>query len=100
MDIEHGSGSEHRRDFVDKVAEKLGVSPEKVTAALRDVRKERIDQVITERIQEAVQNGIITQVEAGRIREWWKNRPDGLQKLLGNMRGHWGEMRAFKSDQA
>ena len=77
------------------MAEKLGVSPEKVSAALRDVRKERIDQVITERIQEAVQNGVITQAEADRIREWWKNRPDGLQKLLGHMRGHTGGKRGF-----
>ena len=95
MDIEHGHGSEHKKEFVNKVAEKLGVSPEKVSAVLRDVRKERIDQAITERIQEAVQNGVITQVEAGRIREWWKNRPDGLQKLLGHMRGHMGGMRGF-----
>ncbi len=75
MDIEHGRGSEHKKEFVNKVAEKLGMSPEKVSAALRDVRKERIDQAITERIQESVQNGVITQVEADRIREWWKNRP-------------------------
>ena len=82
------------------MAEKLGLPPEKVAAALRDVRKERIDQAITEKIQEAVQNGVITQVEAGRIREWWKNRPDGLQKLLGHMRGHWGGMNALRSDRS
>ena len=76
--MERGSGLEHKKEFVNKVAEKLGLPPEKVAAALRDVRKERIDQVITGRIQEAVQNGVITQVEADRIREWWKNRPDGL----------------------
>ena len=96
MDIEHGSGSEHRRDFVDKVAGKLGVSQEKVAAALRDVRKERIDQVITERIQGAVQNGVITEVEAGRIREWWKNRPDGVQKLFRHMFGHRSRMKDFQ----
>jgi predicted nuclease of restriction endonuclease-like RecB superfamily len=59
MDIEHGHGSEHKKEFVNKVAEKLGVSPEKVSAALQDVRKERIDQAITERIQEAVQNSSV-----------------------------------------
>ena len=96
MYTEHSSGSEHRKEFVNKLAEKLGVSPEKVAGALQDFRKERIDQGVTERIQEAVQNGVITQAEAGRIRDWWKNRPDSLQKLLGHMRGHWGGMRGFQ----
>jgi hypothetical protein len=56
------------------------------------VRKEWMDQMITEKIQEAVQSGTITQAEAGQIREWLKNRPDGVQKLMGQMFGHMGGM--------
>ena len=96
MEKEVSNRSEHKKEFVNRVAEKLGVPPERVAAALKDVRKERIDQLITKRIQGAVQNGVITEEEAGRIREWWKNRPDGLQKLLGHMRERWGEMRGFQ----
>ena len=96
MDMEHGSGSEHKKEFINKVAEKLGLPPEKVASALQEVRKQRIDQVITERIQGAVQNGVITEVEAGRIREWWKNRPDGVQKLFRHMFGHRSRMKDFQ----
>lgn len=96
MDTQHDSGLKHRREFVDKIAEKLGVPPEKVAAALQDFRKERIDQAIAERIQEAIQNGFVTQAEAGRIREWWNSRPDGVQKLLGHMSGQMGGMKHFQ----
>ena len=89
MDTEIGSGSQHKKEFINKVAEKLGVSPEKVAAALQDARKERIDQAVKERIDQAVKDGVITQAEAGRISEWWKSRPDGVRKLwLGHMHGH------------
>jgi hypothetical protein len=92
MDKEVSNRSEHMKEFVNKVAEKLGVPADKVAAAMRDVRKEWMDQMIKEKIQEAVQKGIITQAEAGSIREWLKNRPDGVQKLLGQMFGHRGGM--------
>ena len=92
MDNKMSNRSEHMKEYVNKVAEKLGVPPDKVAAAMRDVRKEWMDQMIKEKMQEAVQNGIITQAEAGPIREWLKNRPDGVQKLLGQMFGHMGGM--------
>ena len=96
MDTETSSGSQHREEFVNAVAEKLGVAPDKVAAALQDVRKERMDQAITERIQNAVQNGVITQAEAGRIRQWWQSRPDGVLKLLRHMSGHGGRIMGFR----
>ena len=40
MDKEVGSRSEHQKQFVNNLAEKLGVPPEKVAAAARSVRKE------------------------------------------------------------
>ena len=92
MDNKMSNRSEHMKEYVNKVAEKLGVPPDKVATAMRDVRKEWMDQMIKEKMQEAVQNGIITQAEAGPIREWLKNRPDGVQKLLGQMFGHMGGM--------
>ena len=92
MDSETNKGSDQMKEFVNKVAEKLGLPSEKVAAAVKSVRKEWMDQMITEKIQEAVQKGIITQAEAGQIREWLKNRPDGVQKLMGQMFGHMGGM--------
>ena len=63
-----------------------------MSAAMQSLRKEWMDQMITERIQEAVQKGTITQVEAGQIRDWLKNRPDSVQKLMAQMFGQMGGM--------
>ena len=52
--------------------------------------------MITEKIQEAVQKGVITQAEAVQIREWLKNRPEGVQKLIGQMFGHMGGMMGMR----
>lgn len=89
---ETNSRSDKMKEFVNKVAEKLGVPSEKMATAIQSVRKEWMDQMITEKIQEAVQKGTITQTEAGQIREWLKNRPDGVQKLMAQMFGHKGGM--------
>jgi len=89
---EDSSRPEHMKEFTNKVAEKLGLPAEKVAEAIRSVRKESMDQMITERIQDAVQKGAITQTEAAQIREWLKNRPEGVQKLMGPMFGHMGGM--------
>ena len=92
MYSETNKGSDQMKEFVNKVAEKLGLPSEKVASAVKSVRKEWMDQMITERIQEAVQKGVITQTEAAQIREWLNKRPDGLQKLMGQMFGHMGGM--------
>ena len=89
---EANSRSAHMKEFTNKVAEKLGVPAEKVAAAMKSVRKEWMDQMIIQTIQEAVQKGTITQAEAGQIGEWLKNRPDGVQKLMGQMFGQMGGM--------
>jgi hypothetical protein len=88
MQHEFGGGSERRKEFINKVAEMLGVPPDKVRAAFQEARKERVDQSITQRIQQAVQNGVISQAEADQIRGWWRSRPDAMKKLwLGPMHG-------------
>ena len=46
---EANNRSEHMKEFANKVAEKLGVPTEKVAEAMRSVRKEWMDQMITER---------------------------------------------------
>ena len=86
------SRSDKMKEFANKLAEKLGVPSDKMAAALQSLRKEWMDQMITERIQEAVQKGTITQAEAGQIRDWLKNRPDSVQKLMAQMFGHMGGM--------
>ena len=82
------NGSERRKEFINTLAEKLGVPPEKVTTAIQEARKEKMDGMVTDRIQAAVQNGLITQAEADQIQIWWINRPAAVKKLrLGQMHG-------------
>ncbi len=89
MEDQSDSAWQRRKEFINKVAQKLGIDPDKVAAALQEARRERVDQVVTERIQWAVQHGAISQTEADQIRDWWKRRPEGLYKVfLGQMRGH------------
>jgi len=52
--------------------------------------------MIKDKIQEAVHKGTITQAEAGPIREWVKNRPEGVQKLVGQMFGRMGGMMCMR----
>jgi hypothetical protein len=101
MQDESRSGSQQRKEFASKVAEKLGLPTAKVAAALQDARKERVERWVTERIQQVVQNGVITQAEADEILGWWRSRPDAVKKLwLGGMHagrlGRWGRERLQK----
>jgi len=89
---ETNKGPDQMKEFINKVAAKLGLPSEKVEAAVKSVRKEWMEKMVTDRIQEAVQKGTITQAEAGQILEWLKNRPDGVQKLMGQMFGQMGGM--------
>jgi len=83
MDKEMSNRSEHMKEYVKKLAEKLGLPADKVATAMRDVRKEWMDQMIKDKIQEAVQKGIITQAEAGPIREWGKKSTRRRPKTCG-----------------
>src|SRR5208283_5103700 len=70
---ETNKGPDQMKEFINKVAAKLGLPSEKVEAAVKSVRKEWMEKMVTDRIQEAVQKGPITQAEAGQILEWLKN---------------------------
>ena len=83
------TGSEHRKEFVKKVADKLGLPPEKVAAAIQEARGERVNQLVTHRLQRSVEDGVITEAEADQIRQWWKKRPAAVTKL-GSGRMHGG----------
>lgn len=73
-----------RRDlFVSKVAEKLGLDEETVAAAMDEARDEMRLEAMEERLQQAVEEGAITQDEADQILQWEQSRPDALDKLGG-----------------
>jgi len=69
--------------FVRKLADKLGLDEETVATAIKEVRQEMRDDALAERLQEAVDEGTITQDEADQILAWMKSRPDALDELGG-----------------
>lgn len=92
-----GEGVKPKDAILTKVAEILGISVEQLTDATEQAREElkaeaqeRIQERQEERLQNAVENGIITEDEANQIREWWQNRPAALDKLrpVNRLRHH------------
>jgi transcriptional regulator with XRE-family HTH domain len=93
-------GVNPREAVLSKVADILGITVEQLTDATEQAREElraeaheRIRERNEERLQNAVENGVITEDEANQIREWWQSRPAALDKLRplgppdGRMRG-------------
>ena len=69
--------------FVSKLADKLGLDEDTLATAISEVRQEMRLEALEERLQEAVDEGIITQDEADEILQWMKSRPDALDELGG-----------------
>ena len=69
------------RTFISKVASTLGLGEEQVADAFKQARQEMRDEAREQRLQQAVENGLITEEEADQIREWWQNRPEALDEL-------------------
>lgn len=81
-------GTKPKDAVIAGVADTLGITVEQLTAAteqameeLRAEAQERIRERNEERLQNAVENGVITEDEANQIREWWQSRPAALDKL-------------------
>lgn len=92
-------GVNPRDAVLSKVADILGITVEQLTEATEQAREElraeaqeRIRERNEERLQNAVDNGVITEDEANQIREWWESRPAALDKLrpLGPPHGRMG----------
>jgi uncharacterized membrane protein len=77
------------------------IDPEQLKEALTQARSEMQDEALQNRLQDLVDNGKITQEEAGQYLEWWQSRPDIKLPLSGlGGRGHGGGMmlgRLFKA---
>ena len=69
--------------FVSKVADKLGLDKDTVATAMSEARQEMMQEALSERLQQAVTDGRITQDEADQILAWMQNRPAALDNLGG-----------------
>ena len=69
--------------FISKLADKLGLDEDTLSTAISEVRQEMRLEALEERLQEAVDEGTITQDEADQILQWMKSRPEALDELGG-----------------
>jgi len=77
VDTDGGPG----KIFISKVANILGLEEDQVSDAFRQARQEMFQEAQEQRLQKAIENGLITEEEATQIREWWQDRPEALQSL-------------------
>lgn len=69
------------RTFISKVASILGLGEEQVADAFEQARQEIRDEAQGQCLQDAVEEGRITEEEADQIRQWWQNRPEALEEF-------------------
>ena len=67
--------------FIGKLAGILGLDEEQVSDAVQQARQEMREECQQQRLQNAIDEGIITEEEAEQIQGWWDSRPEALQQL-------------------
>lgn len=65
-----------------RVAEILDIPEEDLIDAFGQARQEMREEVFLNALDKAVEEGIITQEEAGELKEWWAQKPDVLDQGL------------------
>jgi hypothetical protein len=89
------TGGDMRQMFAGKLAGILGLDEGQVSDAVEQARQEMREEFQAQRLQTAIDEGLITEEEAGEIQGWWDGRPEAMQQL-GQMGRHMGGMRCFK----
>jgi len=65
--------------------EEVDIPEEDLIDAFGQARQEMREEVFLNALDKAVEEGLITQEEAGELKEWWAQKPDVLdQGLFGN----------------
>jgi len=62
--------------LLERVADILGIDEEDLINAFEQARQEMCEDAFTSHINQAVEEGLITQDQADEILEWWSQRPD------------------------
>ena len=72
---------EPRQIFAGKLAGILGLDEGQVFDAVQQARREMMQEFQVKRLQNAVDEGLITEEEAEQIQAWRDSRPEAMQKL-------------------
>jgi len=59
-----------------RVATILGVDQQKLESAVAQAQHEMQDEALSNRLQQLVTEGKITQAQADQYKQWWQSRPD------------------------
>ncbi len=70
-----------RQELMSRVAEILDIDEATVSDAFQQASQEMMTERQQERLQNAIDNGLITEEEAAQIQAWWDSRPAALEKL-------------------
>ena len=76
-----GFGGGGSSEYIDRVAEILGVSSEDLQSAMQQARSEAAEARLAERLTQAVEDEVLTQEEADAIQAWFDGKPDALESL-------------------
>jgi len=68
-----------------RVADILGINEEDLINAFEQAQQEMCEEAFINRLNQAVEEGLITREQADEIREWWELRPDDA------IREWWGQ---------
>ncbi len=85
---ENGDESQPKT-LLGRVAEILDIDQQKLEDAFAQARSEMRDEALDSRLQNLVDQGLITQDEANQYKEWWQSRPAmQLPRPFGRLGGH------------
>lgn len=80
-------GDKPKDQVIERAAEQLGVDPTTLRDAFSQARQQVMLEQLDERLQQAVEDGTITQEEADAIKAWIDSRPEAVEKLGHGMFG-------------
>lgn len=69
-----------------RVAEILGIDEEDLVNAFNQARQEMRDEAFLRWLDEAVEKGLIDEVEAEEIKGWWGQKPEAFDRLCPRAR--------------
>lgn len=83
------------KGLLPRVAAILGIPEQKVIDAFKQAEKQVREEAFFKALDKAVENGRLTQEEADKLKEWWQQRPDFIERngklaigrILGKHRG-------------
>jgi len=69
--------------LLDRVADILGIDQEDLINAFKQAQQEMRGEAFISRLNQAVEEGYITQGQADEIRNWWGLKPEGIGEWWG-----------------